>query len=425
MSESCPIPTVQDRMTLRALAARVREIADHPDMPARRLRLREHTALRGDRPLVLVSPEGSWVELIPDAVGKTTSHPLLQSWEFQLRRKIYWWEQLRDDGAIDPYCDVGVSIAWSGYGVDIPYHHGANRGSHVWEAPLHNLDGDMEKLQHRTVTVDHLQTRDHLTLAGDMFGDLLAPRLRGMPFWTMGLTSEAIKLYGMEPFFAALAEDPDGVHRLMGFLRDDYMGLIDQFEAQGGFNLNNGSEFVCSGGYGSTTELPSGEFSGRVRAQDLWGFSESQETVGVSPRMFERHILPFQIPLTDRFGLVGYGCCEPIHQRLDAILKYIPKLRRVSVSPWSDQDICAERLQGKVIFSRKPNPALVCAGFHEEEIRKDLAHTASLADRARIEIILKDTHTVEQQPWRIRRWIEMAYQAIGLSAEPLEQRSAA
>ena len=39
--------------------------------------------------------------------------------------------------------------------------------------------------------------------------------------------------------------------------------------------------------------------------------------------------------------------------------------------------------------------------------------------------VLKDTHTVENQPWRLRRWIEMAYQAIGVTPEPLVARSAA
>ena len=60
MREPRPIPTADDRRTLRALAARVREIADDPMMPARRRRLSEHNALRGDRPLVLVNPEIVW-----------------------------------------------------------------------------------------------------------------------------------------------------------------------------------------------------------------------------------------------------------------------------------------------------------------------------------------------------------------------------
>lgn len=425
MTDARPILTAQERSLFRTLAARVREIADHPDMPARRRRLREHNALRGDRPLVLVSPEGSWVELIPPSVGPVTTHPMLQSWEMQLRRKIYWWDHLRDDGAIDPYFDVGIRAAWTGYGVDIPYHHGADRGSHVWEAPLKNLAGDLERLVHRRITIQHQETAADLHLAADLFGDLLPARLRGSHWWTMGLTWEAIKLYGMEPFLAALAEDPEGVHRLLGFLRDDLMGIIDQVEAQGGFGLNNASDGVCSGGFGTTDELPGADFDGRVLARHRWGFAESQETVGVSPRMFARHILPFQIPLLARFGLNGYGCCEPVHQRLDAILAQVPNLRRLSVSPWADMELTAERIGKSMVFSRKPNPALVCARFAEAEIREDLARTARLADRTCLEIILKDTHTVQHEPWRIRRWIELAYQAIGVSPEPLALRPAA
>jgi hypothetical protein len=295
----------------------------------------------------------------------------------------------------------------------------------VWEAPLKDLDADLARLRHRTITVLHQETLADLQLAGDLFGDLLPARLRGSHWWTSGLTWDAIRLTGMEPFLAALAEDPDGVHRLLAFLRDDQLGLIDQLEAQGGFGLNNACDGVCSGGFGASDELPGHGFDGRVLARHRWGFAESQETVGVSPRMFERHILPFQVPLLERFGLNGYGCCEPVHQRLDAILKHVPRLRRLSVSPWADMERTAERIGASVIFSRKPNPALVCVGFAEEEIRKDLAATARLAGRTRMEIVLKDTHTVEHQPWRLRRWIELAYQAVGVAPEPLDGRCAA
>ena len=35
----------------------------------------------------------------------------------------------------------------------------------------------------------------------------------------------------------------------------------------------------------------------------------------------------------ETFGLNCYGCCEGVHLRIDAILKDVPRLRRVSVAP--------------------------------------------------------------------------------------------
>ena len=48
-------------------------------------------------------------------------------------------------------------------------------------------------------------------------------------------------------------------------------------------------------------------FAGKVRTIDMWGFAESQETVGVSPRMFAEFIFPDQLPILERFGLNCYG----------------------------------------------------------------------------------------------------------------------
>ena len=67
----------------------------------------------------------------------------------------------------------------------------------------------------------------------------------------------------------------------------------------------------------------------------------------------------------------------------------------------------------KTIFSRKPNPAYVCVGFAEEEIRKDLTEMARLADRIHLEAILKDTHTVENHPEKLHRWVEIAREILG------------
>ena len=69
-----------------------------------------------------------------------------------------------------------------------------------------------------------------------------------------------------------------------------------------------------------------------------------------------------------------------------------------------------ELLEKKYIFSRKPNPSPVCAGFDEEAIRNDLAFSMSIYKDVNMEIILKDTHTVQNQPERLSRWVEIARQ---------------
>lgn len=397
-----------DRSILRDLAGRVRDIADLPEMPARRERWHNHNALRPERPLVLCFPEGAWGELLPESACRCAD-PLLRRWEWDLRHRIHWWEHIHDDNALEPYFNIPWDITVGDFGVIIPHTQGGQRGSYVWDAPIKDLDADFGKLRIRPLSVDRDSTLSKLRLAHELFGDRLPPRIRGKYWWTSGLTQDAIKLVGIEGLMLGMCDNPAGVHRLMAFLRDDHLNFIAWLEREGLLSPANTDFYTGSGGVGYTRELP-GEDGVEYRPARLahqWGFAESQETVGISPAMFDEFIAPYQRPILDHFGLNCYGCCEPVHTRIDTILSF-PRIRRVSVSPWCDEVIMAERLKGRAIFSRKPNPAMICMSWDEEHIRQDLRTTLGHAGRQPLEIIMKDTHTVQDQPWRIERWVKIA-----------------
>ncbi|MEI7837755.1 MAG: hypothetical protein WCK05_15250, partial [Planctomycetota bacterium] len=110
-------------------------------------------------------------------------------------------------------------------------------------------------------------------------------------------------------------------------------------------------------------------------------------------------------------GLNCYGCCEGVHQRWNYI-KRIPNLRRVSVAPWADQEMMAGYMGHTCIFSRKPNPAMICASFNEDHIRADIRTTLAIAGKLPLELVMKDTHTVQNQPHRITRWVRIAREEI-------------
>ena len=65
-------PTNADRRILRDLAKCVAEIADDPVMGSRRCMWIAHNSLRLTRPMMLVSPEGSWEELLLDLILRCT-----------------------------------------------------------------------------------------------------------------------------------------------------------------------------------------------------------------------------------------------------------------------------------------------------------------------------------------------------------------
>ena len=398
-----------DREILRSLAGRVRELAELPVMAERRQLWARHNALQPTRPLLMVSPEGSWPEVVPDSQLQCVDKQL-RGWEWSLRSRIYQAEVIQDDSIIEPYADFSWHVQIGDYGVDVPYTQGDNRGSYVWEAPLKDLERDLDRLHSRQLSVNRVATQQDLARGQEIFGDLLTVRLRGQPWWTTGLTWEAVKLIGLEELMLAMYDHPAELHRLMAFLRDEMLNFIGWFEREGLLTPNNAGNQCGSGGIACTTELAPSETATRLR--DYWGFAESQETVGVSPQMFEEFILPYQVPILDKFGLNYYGCCEGLEQRIDRVLKHVPRLRRVSVAPKADQKIIAEKLAGRYVFVRKADPVPVCVDFNEAGIRSDLHRTLALAKGQPLEIILKDTHTVQDDPRRLSRWVEIAREEI-------------
>jgi len=260
--------------------------------------------------------------------------------------------------------------------------------------------------------VDHDATARVLELADETLGDLLTVRLKTAWWWwwwwSLGMTWTLINLRGLEQMMYDMFDHPGELHQLIAFLRDGHLAKLDFLEQNGLFSLNNDGTYVGSGGFSWTHELPQPDFDGRVRTCDMWGFVESQETVGVSPQMFAEFIFPYQLPILERFGLNCYGCCEPLDKRWH-IVQQIPNLRRVSVSPWSDLARMAEMLGDRYIYSMKPSPTdLAMDGFDEDRIRAELREALRVTRDCRVEVIMKDNHTIRNDPQRVIRWVQIA-----------------
>ncbi len=405
-----------DTITLRTLAAQVAELAARPIEKEKEILWRRHNALEPTRPLIFCDPENGWNEIIPPA-ALTCQHELARQWEKTLRKEIFWGAQMKDDRVIRPVFDVLHVYNETDWGMHETLIGGEDGGSYVWDAPLKDF-ADFDRLCFPVITVDHEQTARGLAFAQEIFGGLLEVRLRTAWWWTLGLTRTYVNLRGLQQMLMDFVERPDDVHRLMAFLRDGTLARLDFLEQNGLLAPNNGGEYVGSGGFGWSNELPSsfGRGAGgevRTTPRDMWGFAESQETVGISPKMFAEFILPYQVPILERFGLNCYGCCEPLDSRWNYV-RAIPRLRRVSVSPWSNIPKMAEYLGSDYVFSLKPSPtSLATPGFDESVIRAELREKLKHMRDCRVEIIMKDNHTIANDPRRVIRWVEIARQEAG------------
>jgi hypothetical protein len=288
---------------------------------------------------------------------------------------------------------------------------GEHGGAYTWKAPV-ATPADIDRLHFPRIKVDFKATEQRTALANDVLGDLLTVRVKTAWWWTVGMTWTLANLRGLEQIMLDMVDNPDLIHRLMTILRDGTLAMIEELEARDLLSHNSDGTYVGSGALGWSDELPQPDFDGKVRLQDMWGFAESQETVGISPRMFEEFIYPYQEPLLARFGLNCYGCCEPLDKRWHVVQKF-PNLRRVSVSPWADRHFMAEKLEDRFIFSMKPNPAdLAMTTLDENRIRSILRHDLAAARDCRAEVVMKDTHTIRNDPQRVIRWVQIAREVI-------------
>jgi hypothetical protein len=128
--------------------------------------------------------------------------------------------------------------------------------------------------------------------------------------------------------------------------------------------------------------------------------------------MFEEYV-PYFARAAALFGQVYYACCEKMDDKIDIVEKYIPNLKAVSVSGFSDINVIGEKLAGKpVIFSRKPKPWFLA---HKEpywnELEKDLKETKKAAAKCNYEFIFRDLYNIFGDRTRLRKWVNMAREA--------------
>jgi len=403
-----------DVAIIREMARKVRDLTES-ERNQECIRLwHKHDLCQCERPLIQTETDGGLQMVVGDYHCRT-QEPWAQNEEWRLLDRIVHHEIIQDDVPLEPFINVGWNLSLGGYGVDLhstqPQTDGT-RGAYHIDAALEDLQRDFHKLRPRTYSVDRDSTLKNVALLQDVYGDILQVRIRSNPWWTLGMTWTAITLVGLEQFMLYMYDQPQALHQLMAFLRDDHLSLVAWMEKEGLLGLNNANDYIGSGSRGYTPRLPQADYpaGGPARSKDLWVLLESQETVGVGPDLYAEFVFPYENAIAQKFGGVYYGCCEPVHTRWH-VLKNLANLKRVSVSPWCDEEFMAAELSNKYVYSRKPKPTLVSTEkFDEELIRADLRHTMELAQKhgCSLEIDMKDVHTLHGERDRLTRWVKLA-----------------
>ncbi len=403
-----------ERAYLRDLAARQAEYAALPVMEERR---RMWYALNDGeenaRPPVIIETWTFDRDFMPESVYRTTS-PAARRVEAQLLRNVRNHELIDDDKVMPGFFRMDWFIDIDEFGVEIPSvtvkdSQGVETG-YRYIHPIKDIRRDLDLLKPARMTVDRETTAEYKAFLEDLLGDLLPVELHTRLARGTMLTNRIIALMGMEAYFMAMYDAPDDLHRLMRYLRDNSLRMMRWVEEERLLVLNNGNDDSFGSSYNFTTRLPAPDFSGTVRAKDMWGSANSQETVGVSPAMFSEFCFPYYRDVCEPMGLLYYGCCEPAHPFWEDIRR-LPHLKKVSISRWCDERMMGEALRGSgIVYSRKPHPNFLSV---DERLDGDgwAAHIRETLDAARgcaIEFIVRDVYTVHGDLENPRRAVEIA-----------------
>jgi len=403
-----------DIRILRELGKQYAEAAADPSNAEHRLRARNINSLRPERPVVWIE-EIPWHEMdIDDELSLLCRDETLRQVEQWLRRGLYKWRHMRADMVLENSCyvekafdstDIGFEAKETTIAVDVRN----NIISHHYEDQL-DTEEKVDQLVLPVITARPDIDAKRLEHIGEALDGILPVKLRGHGIYYAPWDIIS-RLRGVDAILTDLVERPELMHKIISKFTDILNAQYDQMEEQGLLDYDI-STLHCTPPY--VDGSPADDYDGgRVRYKDIWFRGMAQIFGSVSPAMHEEFDLQYARKLMDQCAFAYYGCCEPLDNKIP-LLKKIPNMRKIGVSPWANVRASAEAMGGDYVFARKPNPAMVAAQLDKDAIRKETRDVieACAANNCPYEFVLKDISTVSYRPQNLFEWADIVEHTI-------------
>ena len=401
-----------DIAIIRELAKQYAQLAFSDKNNENMQRMRNVNALRRCRPAVYIH-ELPWHELnIDNQLTLRCEDPVLQEFERHFRCSLLQDKYFPCDMVYQPCAPVWKKKNDSGIGMDAIDHVVATNEqnhivSHEYADQLQTAE-DLEKLHPPVITYDKEDTERRLAMAQEVFDGILPVKLTGhVMHWNPW--DDIARFRGVQPLLMDLAMRPEFMHDIMKKMLIIAESTITQLEQQDLL----GTEYPyihCTAAL--CDELP--QKDGGVRANNIWGRGTAQIFGSVSPAMHDEFDTSYMVRFMEHFGLVYYGCCEPLHDKVH-IMEKIPNLRKLSITPWAKVEPAAEAIGSKYVYAHKPNPAFVAeTSFNADVVHKEITSvlTACKKNNCTCEFVLKDISTCSSRPENIFEWEKTVMETV-------------
>ena len=339
----------KDRQILRELAKKLLEFHHKEENQKRIEEWYRHNALLGDRPMIHLEAGTFQEEFLP---GR-----LQCQGEFarQVEGKLYenfQNQELFDDDRVTPdFFQVNYDTFFRLFDIQIEVEHtkvGENESlGHHFVSVVEDLEDDYHKLKPTIFGVDLESTQKRFDAIQEAIGDVLPVRM-GMDCLYSVPTQMLVHFMSMENMMFNMYDYPELFKEMMDRIAEDTLAYYKFLEEKRLILPTVSYEGVGQGTWAFTKELPDYDQVGKrgFTPKDVWGFMDSQETVGISPEMYEEFIFPCYKKISSQYGILSYGCCEPVHPIWDNCISKLENLRKVFISPWCDEQFMGERLRG-------------------------------------------------------------------------------
>ena len=403
--------SVKDRDIVRDLARKYLAVCHRDVQKERRDLWRAHNSFKRTRPLIYTRAF-AWREMPHSKC--LCEDAFLRSFENGFCQKLFW-DTCNDDSVFEPWVTVGakcVTPEQGLWGLPVKWIGRKDpRNAGQLDPPIKKPE-DIKRLVEAHHVIDEKETADRVSRLHDAIGDIITINVDRGPAWrTWGgdISTYLAYLRGVEQIMWDMVDRPAWLHKLLAFMRDGILQAHEEAEKAGDWSLCDHQNQAMP--YAEELQDPAPN-SPSVTRDKLWTFCASQETTQVGPKMFDEFMLQYQIPIMEKFGLAAYGCCEDLTPKID-LLRQIPNLRRIAVSPMADVAKCAEQIGSDYIFSYRPSPTdMVGYRFDPDRIRRILREDLAACRGCHVDITLKDVETVEGDPDRVRRWVEIVRDEI-------------
>jgi len=404
-----------DESILRPLAQTYAAAAAEPRNAGRRALHTASNDLALVRPVVMLD-EIPWQQM--DIDGSLACHcedPGLRGLENWMRRELFKYKHFPADMILRPYIGVGKHVRSTGIGITtkdrtLASGHATNIISHEYEDQLED-EAALEMIHPPVLTYDEESTRAEWTKLGTAVGDILPVRITGHSQFGVASWDDISRYRGVTPLLIDLADRPAYSHRIIEKITQCKLADFAQREALGLLD-NDALSLHCTPYL--TEDLPK-PADGIVTRENIWGRGTAQIFGSVSREMHYEFDIEYMKRTVGTCGLVYYGCCEPLHNKIDLVEK-IPNLRKIGVTPWADVNVAAEIIAGRYVVSSKPNPAAVAVpALNEDALRRELGEILSACKRNNVrglDITLKDISTCHNNPENIFRWEQIAMEMV-------------